>query len=164
MNLECPKEVYYGEEFEIKISFLNLKKNFYDLRIEFNGVNERLIGEIKDDNGIKTNKFLEESISNEEIKIIKLKVTEIYQGEAKIKISIKETGRLNVLSSEECIVFVNLRAGDNDMNDQMPQNIKSEKDRVLYKSKSEIIKNYAIYGFNIFCIAIIILLIIERKS
>ncbi len=45
-----------------------------------------------------------------------------------------------------------------------PQNIKSsENTEVLFESKNEKIKKYAIYGFALFCIFIIVLLIFDRR-
>jgi len=44
-----------------------------------------------------------------------------------------------------------------------PKSIKSEK-QVLFKSKNEIIKEYAIYAFALFCVGFIILFIIDKKN
>jgi len=44
-----------------------------------------------------------------------------------------------------------------------PKSIKSEK-QVLFKSKNEIIKEYALYGFALFCLGVIILFIIDKNK
>ena len=45
-----------------------------------------------------------------------------------------------------------------------PQTIKNQRDKeVIFRSSNEKIKNYAIYGFAVFCVLVIVLLILDRR-
>lgn len=45
-----------------------------------------------------------------------------------------------------------------------PQNIKKDENKILYTSRSERIKSYAIYAFAVFCIGVIVLLVIDKNG
>ena len=54
---------------------------------------------------------------------------------------------------------------NNEVIDLSPQNIKNDSgNEIIFKSKNDNVKEYAIYGFAIFCVLIIILMLIEKQN
>ena len=76
--------------------------------------------------------------------------------------SVKEdnVSKSEVISEQKVALLSN-----NEVIDLSPQNIKNDSgNEIIFKSKNDNVKEYAIYGFAIFCVLIIILMLIEKQN
>ena len=96
---------------------------------------------ISDDNKNKNKKISDDNAKDEKI----------------IKLNNLDDNKRDILENSE------IEKKENKVIFLEPKSIKSEK-QVLFKSKNEIIKEYAIYAFALFCVGFIVLFIIDRKE
>lgn len=177
-----------GDEFEIKINAQNLKDKEYDVKIWIVNENNNIISERYDDeNEWKSGTFYINDFFNgpgEDSKDVKIRIKRSYAdffGDAILYIRIRDE-----ITIEEDIEILEQEDEDDDsfnnasigisINNQQPnvdesviilggekaEDIKT-KDNIVYKSKIEYVKEYAIYGFSLLCIILIILLLMERE-
>lgn len=163
-SLDKYKSTYYFINDAIKT---NEKKVDLKLKIikEFSG-NAGISVKVRDSKGT-TDSFSGYEIKlNSENQIVKEK-KQVIEPNQEIKKEIKPINNSNQNLNE-----INLNNDNNDMikNQEKviyltPQNIKNlSGNEILFESRNEKIKKYAIYGFAIFCILLIVLLILDKKK
>lgn len=188
IELYAKNEMENGKEIEIEIKAYNLEEK-YDLKvyIEDNG---KIISEIYDENNSKWKSgtyYLDDIFSGTGNKsaIVKIRIDENskdFDGEVDIIAKIRKSGTSNILDEVNDIIIINQKATEenNQMitgnvietleKENLTKNVirlnnKNEKDiktQEIWKSKTQYIKEYSLYGFALFCVVVIILLIIKR--
>jgi hypothetical protein len=216
IEVSYPEEVYYGEVFEAKIILKELPMKSYDVKFDINE-NKRIAKILNGESWVSTNYYSLNIIKQGESEgIVKLNITTKYEGEAQIKIRLRENGKTtsqvfdgykitvklneeknknvqteikeenkeqeiinkNYIEEEKEVIIISSKKSQETEENKViseetktrerinltPQSIKTEKNKeLIYESNTSKIKKYAIYGFALFCIGIIILLIIDRK-
>lgn len=152
---------YVNNAFEDENSEIKLK-----ITSDFNGMAE-IIVKVRKNGGSTSTTFngYKINVKSEEKTDVKNKentsINELFEDERKENLIQKtenedKSNEIKSITSDENNVIV-----------LSPQNIKTDyinNKKVIFKSKNEIIKSYAIYGFAVFCILIIILPIIGGKA
>jgi len=187
------EDIINGQEFEVEIKAFNLKDEPYDLKIwiEFKE-NDTVISDRYDAEGEewKSGRYYIEDLfegDGNETEDIKLRIREDYKdfyGRAKIFFKI-ENGEENdkyidILEKEEedekdenipevlesiqtaPITGSVIKLGTSKVSTET-EDIKTQ-DNIVYESKTELIKKYAIYGFALLCVGICVLLGFKRLS
>ena len=90
----------------------------------------------------------------------------INQKETTIKDNEEDMEKNNSMPKEEVVNKEEILPLNNkEVIDLSPQNIKNDSgNEIIFKSKNDNVKEYAIYGFAIFCVLIIILMLIEKQN
>ncbi len=188
IELYAENEMENGKEIEIEIKAYNLEEK-YDLKVYIEN-NGKIISEIYDKNSNKWKSgtyYLDDIFSGTGNKsaIVKIRIDEEYKdfvGEADIIAKIRKSGTSNILDEVNDMIIINQKATEennnfvtgsvietleekNLTNSVIRLNNRNEKDiktQGIWKSKSEYIKEYSLYGFALFCVIVIILLIIRK--
>ena len=97
---------------------------------------------------------------------IENKLPETNQKETTIKDNEEDMEKNNSMPKEEVVNKEEILPLNNkEVIDLSPQNIKNDSGKeIIFESKNNKIKEYAIYGFAIFCVLIIILILIEKQN
>jgi len=97
---------------------------------------------------------------------IENKLPKTNQKETTIKDNEEDMEKNNSMPKGEVISEQKVaRLNNNEVIDVSPQNIKNDSgNEIIFKSKNDNVKEYAIYGFAIFCVLIIILMLIEKQN
>jgi len=186
------EDIVNGEEFQIKVKAYYLDNEIYDVKVWIEDDDEVVISETYDENDEWVvssqyyNEFFDDPDENESKKI-KLRIKTKYdnfKGDAKIlaKLRLNEDGDIvddfdediEILEKEEDVVDNKDDSKDDDKdtstklislgnkdNVSKTEDIKT-KNNIVYESKQELIKKYAIYGFALFCVLLCILLAFEK--
>jgi len=188
LELEYDEEIENSDEIRIEVKAFNLNGS-YDIKVFLTDDNEKIISETYNNIEEKwksSNYYVNEIFNGSGNKStnLKLRIDEEYknfEGEAKINIRIRKTNSSSFITEFSDNIKILKREASNSINmTQEGTNIQSNKEnnentsiiklnnpkdiktREVYKSKIQYIKDYAIYGFALFCILIIILLIIKK--
>lgn len=162
VDFSCPQEVKPSEEFTCSIDF----SGNYDVKVDLL-CNQDRCGEILNkDTWTSTYYFLEDFKDNK----IHLKITENYEGDCNGLLKLRKTGKTGFDYEEDFTIKIqNFQTtpitNENTKTTTLNSNIllnNEEENKIIYKSKNQKIREYAIYFFAGFLILIIIFLIILR--
>ena len=182
------EEMRNGEEFEVEIRAYNLKNGSYDIKIAISFVNnDTIISETYDNGEWKSSNYYVENFFNNSWNksgIVKLRIKKEYEyfyGEINITAKLRKNGNIvaEIINKTEILKKQVIQEIDNSINqtsnaetnaenmsiiklnskDIKSQNISENK---TYRTKTQLIKEYGIYGFALFCVFVIIILIINK--
>jgi len=186
-EINCPAKVQFEEEFECSV-LVSGGEGIYDLKIDLSKDGENL-AEIFDSGKWKSayyyiNQFIEDEETN-----VKLKIVKDFSGEIEGILKIRQESKreffyfdLNVgedsgsederviedveevVEKSEEIVKTNSENKEVkviSLNSQVIKTEESNSEKVVYESKNEKIKNFAIYGFAVFLIFVIVVLLVR---
>ncbi len=173
LNLTYDEEMKKDEETEIEIKAFNLEDKKYDVKV-FLKDNSSIVSKTLNKEEWKSSNFYIEELLNgpgDKTEKVKLKI-ENFSGNAIIKARIRENGKSSYLAeTEEEITVIKFEEG---LSENSPKIVYKEeiiklnqgkdikREEIIYKSKSQYIKEYAIYGFSLFCVLIIAWLIFRK--
>lgn len=183
LELDYDNEVVNGEEFKVEVRAYNLKNESYDVKVFITFEDEdTTISETyhDEDNKWKSSTYYVNEvfvIPGNESENLKLRIKEEnknFSGKAEIKAKIRELngeviadfkGNIELLETTKEEInqtgeIVNSNETKSIIKLNEPKNIKTSNQ---FKSKTQLIKEYAIYGFTLFCVLVIIMLIIKTK-
>ncbi|MCX6748105.1 MAG: hypothetical protein NT076_00715 [Candidatus Pacearchaeota archaeon] len=175
-------------EFEVGFKAFNLQDRSYDVKLWLEK-DDNVISEIFDDNDevwYSGNYYINKAFSGEGNKTqdIKMRLKKDYanfSGEAWIKARIKENNKDAILDYREETIEIsqkiptiidatvqNLNTEQSTTSENLSSDViiltKDIKSQKVWKSKLEYIKEYSIYGFTLFCILALIIIVIKYKS
>ncbi len=181
------EEIINGERFDIKVKAFNLQSEKYDIKIYISD-NETIISETYNENDGKwqsSTYYLTAIISGggNNSEEFRLRINEEFgnfSGDAEIGAKIRESSTGNLKASitktikilekkanagAETLIETNkeeekIETENISIINLTPKNTKNIKS---YKSKTKYIKEYAIYGFALFCIILIIVILWQKK-
>jgi len=186
-EINCPAKVQFEEEFECSV-LVSGGEGIYDLKIDLSKDGENL-AEIFDSGKWKSayyyiNQFIEDEETN-----VKLKIVKDFSGEIEGILKLRQESKreffyfdLNVgedsgsederviedveevVEKSEEIVKTNSENKEVkviSLNSQVIKTEESNSEKVVYESKNEKIKNFAIYGFAVFLIFVIVVLLVR---
>ncbi len=178
VDFSCPSEVSVGGEFECDIEF----SGDYDLKVDILCGDKRCAriwnGEFWGSTYYFVTDFKEDSV--------RLKIVDNFDGNCEGKLRLRENGKRGY-SYEESFSIMVLGSSDENINEEkkteeetlITTEIKKEtlektnrvidlnpaeensEEIILYESKNEKIKNYAVYGFCLFLIFVIVVLVVR---
>lgn len=183
---------YDGEvekEFEAEVKAYNLN-GIYDVKVYLED-GGKIISETYNEDGRKwqsSTYYLNNifNVAGNKTESFKLRLDKDYKnfyGDAKIKVKIRKTGSSNIIAEfEDDIKLLKVEESSESLSNGLASNNKSNESEVIkeenrsiinlnpkdikspaeYKSRTQYIREYSIYGFALFCIIVIILLI-KRK-
>jgi hypothetical protein len=186
IRIEADYDEVENKEFEIKIKFYNLEDKTYDLKISIE--DEKVLNENYDEDKekwVSGNYYLDSFLKGDGDKKVKIKtrIKEVnFSGKAKIYIKLRSKGivrafiedkiKINLKSSENINgslinsqVIKNLETPNYNYNNTpitLSKNLKNQ-NSIIYKSKTEYIKEYALAGFLIFCGLTLCILLLNKK-
>lgn len=192
LELRFDNETTNGDEMNVEVKARNLENKSYDIKIFLTfKENETVISEIYDSNDSNWqngNYYLKDVFAGggNKTKTLKIRINEKYRdfsGTARIMGKIREADGSDAITSFEANVEItqftesakqNTQAQEEETNNAVlitnnsliqlnkPKDIKSQESKE-YKSKTEYIKEYSIYGFALFCVLIILFLMLKKK-
>jgi len=194
MEADYDEEIKSDEDLEVEIELYNLEDKSYDIKITIEDDDDNTLSEIYDEVNERWKSsfnYINGVVGGPGNKSIKLKIRlkeeyKDFDGEADIKIKLREDGGVDAVSS--ITNTINIEGVENSNNDNSndntvtntnndntvgitsnvirlnpPKDIKiDENSENIYKSKAQYIKEYAIYGFSIFCVIVIIFLLLKK--
>jgi len=192
IELEYDEEIYNDEEFNVDLDFFNLGNYSYDLKIylTFNN-NDTIISETYNEEEEKWSSstyYIENFIRGKGNKtgdtILRIDSDYLnFYGEVRIRVKLRKNNETNSIADVEKKIKIIEREIKNDeesINQEQqetqnisegssentiylnnPKDIKRQESKI-YNSKTQYLKEYSIYGFSLFCVLIIILLITRR--
>lgn len=175
IDLEYEHEV--EREFEVELKASNIDDKKYDVKICVMDGNT-VISEIYDDNEekwVSGRLYVDERISlNNKKEVFNLRLKkdyEIFSGKAKINARLRESGSDKYTETTSTIEIKEYKSGTGIKNISIEKETLTKeeiiklapKDIKSYKSKTEYIKEYAIYGFAVFCIMLFTLIWLKKS-
>jgi len=174
IDLEYEHEV--EREFEVELKAGNIDDKKYDVKICVMDGNT-VISEIYDDNEgkwVSGRLYVDERISltnKKEVFNLRLKKDyEVFSGKAKVYARLRESESDKYTETTGTIKIKEYKSGTGIKNISTEKEtiakdeiIKLGKDIKSYKSKTEYVKEYAIYGFVVFCIMLLILIWLKKS-
>lgn len=190
LELEYNNEIENGEKFGVEVKAYNLEEKSYDIKIYITFDNDTIISETYHDNENKwksSKYYVEEIIEGpgNKTETLELRIdggNEDFWGDAGIRARLRVSGESVYVAEFKDEIEVlekaieeeagkTIGAGEAEEGEEItdsiirlnkPKDIKTQSNSSVYKSKTEYIKEYAIYGFSLFCIFIIILLVVRK--
>jgi hypothetical protein len=178
--LDYKSQINNGEEFEISLEAENIEKRNYDVKI-FISIDEKVISESYDkkDEKWKSGRYYINDIQleNNREKTFQLRISKQYadfSGKARVYARVRKSSSPLYKEVSESIKInkieetkeqkVEKTEGNAGKNERQPDVIRLGKDIKSYNSKTQYIKEYAIYFFIVFCIIVFVLLIIRWQK
>jgi len=182
ITLDYDSEIYSDEEFEVKLTAENLENYDYDAKmyIEYDeGVISQVYNE-DEDKWVSGRYYVDSVLSGpgEDSYTFSLKLGkgwENFTGRAKIYARLRKGSSSSYKEESDSIKFIkkaeekskaisvtNLSSSKIEVN-KAEDIIKLEKGIKSYKSRTEYIKEYSIYGFTLFLVVLVIVLIIWKR-
>lgn len=164
-------------EFEVELKASNIQDKKYDVKICVMDGN-KVISEIYDDNDekwVSGRLYVDERISPANKKeVFNLRIKKEYEnfsGKAKINARLRESDSDKYIETTGTIKIVEYKSGAVIKNISIEKETLSKEDAIKlapkdiksYKSKTEYVKEYAIYGFAVFCIMLFTLIWLKKS-
>ncbi len=180
LNVEfsCPANIENNKEFECSVKLTSFSGN-YDIKVDISQNDNRISKILSYGEWKSTNYYVENYIFNESTKnvrlivngtggvadgVLKLRKNETIQYQKNFSVFIVDKNNGNTQINQDNQTIIRQINNTNESIINLNSNVKEE---TIYESKNEKIKKYAIYGFCVFLLFIIIVLIItlwQRKK
>lgn len=182
ISLDYDSEIYNNEEFDVKVETENLEDADYDIKI-FLEYDDKIISEIYDEEDEKWksgnyyvyNVLLGPGEDSNEFSLRLNKNNVNFTGKAKIYARLRKSSSSSYEEESDTVKFIKKAEKQSIINNINNSSIASinkaegiikleGKDIKSYKSRSEYIKEYSVYGFTLFLVILMLGLIVWRKN